>query len=612
MIFVTVDITRAIGLELKYPDLKLVCLYQSPLINSLREKGVAVFCAEEQVGKEIKPNSASILSLEEVKKWIESQESNPKILVFKPTAKIEAIVHHNNWKLLNSPAELNRLYEDKISFNEICDQLSIKMPKSIIKHLNSISWKDVQLLGEKAILQLRRGHAGKTSFIINSPADLKNLKSELAGDHLIKLSEFINGDTLTINCEIQEDGLHIGYLMRQITGISELNSFKLGTCGVIAQNEGKLPKEMEEGIRKLGKNMQKNGYKGVFGVDVIQTKENEVFFIECNARFTATMSFHNQLKHRRSFAEASQIIIRNTEEEGIIIKHSLKSGIYAIQDGALKLVKESIYLSDLSSGEFLVLIRPSESSVSPGLEIAHIQALESLVDHRDQPHEIIQILRNGIKMKGKSHVDPHSFWENEYGSVDELADLLKKPIKNFKNLKPRAISRNRQTQLLPNEPSFKLLNQEKDYYLIQKFDGTKGWVLKNLVTKTKNKGSIEKTEIEEFFESWKDVPYLWGGITKEGVDCSGFVQQFFLRTHNQIIPKHSQDQKKLGKSIVENELQSGDLVFLESKKGDNHIGIFYENMIWHACLKLKKVTPQTLGEIQNDYNITEMKRLIAS
>ncbi len=611
MIFITIDITRAIGLELKYPDLKLICLYQSPIIDSLREKGVDVFCIEEQIKKDVKPSSASILSLKEVKEWIESQESNPGILVFKPTAKIEAIIRHNGWKLFNSPAELNRLYEDKISFNEICSQLDIKTPRSIIKQLIAISWKDIHSLGGRTILQLRRGHAGETSFLITSEADLKKIKSELSDNHLVKLSEFITGDTLTVNCEIQDDGLHIGYLMKQIAGIPELNSSKLGTCGVVAQKEGKLPKEMKAGIQKLGKNMQKNGYKGIFGVDIIQTEKDEIFFIECNARFTATMSFHNQLEHRQSFAEASQIIIRNTENEGIIIDHSLKSGIYIIHDGVLKLVKESIHLSDLSSGEFLILIRPSKSSVSSGLEIAYIQALEPLVNYLNQLHEIIQILKNDVKIRIKSsYINPDNFWKNEFGGVNNLTDLLRKPIKNFKNINSRAISRNRQTQLLPNEPSFRLLNQEKDYYLVEKFDGTKGWIPKNLVTRVKNEENIKKMETAEFLKTWENAPYLWGGITKKGTDCSGFVQQFFLQTNGQIIPKHSQDQKKLGQNISQNDLQNSDLVFLQNKKGDSHIGIFYENMIWHACLKFKKVIAQTIQEIQNDYDITEMRRLI--
>ena len=222
-----------------------------------------------------------------------------------------------------------------------------------------------------------------------------------------------------------------------------------------------------------------------------------------------------------------------------------------------------------------------------------------------------KILKNDVKIRIKSsYINPDNFWKNEFGGVNNLTDLLRKPIKNFKNINSRAISRNRQTQLLPNEPSFRLLNQEKDYYLVEKFDGTKGWIPKNLVTRVKNEENIKKMETAEFLKTWENAPYLWGGITKKGTDCSGFVQQFFLQTNGQIIPKHSQDQKKLGQNISQNDLQNSDLVFLQNKKGDSHIGIFYENMIWHACLKFKKVIAQTIQEIQNDYDITEMRRLI--
>lgn len=74
------------------------------------------------------------------------------------------------------------------------------------------------------------------------------------------------------------------------------------------------------------------------------------------------------------------------------------------------------------------------------------------------------------------------------------------------------------------------------------------------------------------------VPYLWGGNSPEGFDCSGFVQ-YVWKQCNISIPRTTEQQALTGKYITKKQLQPGDLVFLQNtyRSGISHVGIYIGN-----------------------------------
>ncbi len=95
------------------------------------------------------------------------------------------------------------------------------------------------------------------------------------------------------------------------------------------------------------------------------------------------------------------------------------------------------------------------------------------------------------------------------------------------------------------------------------------------------KGVLTKTDIISFAQKYLNTPYLWGGTSDFGVDCSGFVQQVF-KVCGVKMPRDAYQQFEVGEEVSFGDLQSGDLVYF-GKDRVTHVGIMVSpNEIIHA------------------------------
>lgn len=104
-----------------------------------------------------------------------------------------------------------------------------------------------------------------------------------------------------------------------------------------------------------------------------------------------------------------------------------------------------------------------------------------------------------------------------------------------------------------------------------------------VITQTSVKASSEiGQQIVNEAAKYLGVPYVWGGTTPKGFDCSGLVQ-YVLKDLGIDISRVSQTQYNEGVPVSKGDLQPGDLVFFESNGDVHHVGIYAGNgMMIHA------------------------------
>ena len=75
------------------------------------------------------------------------------------------------------------------------------------------------------------------------------------------------------------------------------------------------------------------------------------------------------------------------------------------------------------------------------------------------------------------------------------------------------------------------------------------------------------------------LPYRYGGMTRRGVDCSGFVVVTMRDRFDLQLPRETKQQASIGTQIDKDELLPGDLVFFKTGSGQNglHVGIYDTN-----------------------------------
>ncbi|MDK8193090.1 C40 family peptidase [Paenibacillus sp. UMB7766-LJ446] len=108
--------------------------------------------------------------------------------------------------------------------------------------------------------------------------------------------------------------------------------------------------------------------------------------------------------------------------------------------------------------------------------------------------------------------------------------------------------------------------------------------------------SANEVRIETQVNKVIGTPYLMGGTSTSGFDCSGFIL-YIMDKYNINLPRTSQMQAKSGAAVEMEDLRTGDLVFFNtSGRGISHAGIYIGNDSFAHSSSSKGVTISGLNE----------------
>ena len=204
--------------------------------------------------------------------------------------------------------------------------------------------------------------------------------------------------------------------------------------------------------------------------------------------------------------------------------------------------------------------------------------------------DIIEILEEKEKwVKIKSVFDDYIGWidKKQYFKIEDNITLdLNKPVYSI-DLVEFIENNNNELVTIPigsDISNISLMNH--------KFDG-------KTISGKNNRNSIVNTAL-----SFLNSPYLWGGKTPFGIDCSGFTQMVY-KINGYKLFRDAKDQANQGEtlSFIE-ESEAGDLAFFNNDQGDIiHVGIILQNNhIIHASGKVRIDRIDHSGIYNNDLN----------
>jgi gamma-D-glutamyl-L-lysine dipeptidyl-peptidase len=131
---------------------------------------------------------------------------------------------------------------------------------------------------------------------------------------------------------------------------------------------------------------------------------------------------------------------------------------------------------------------------------------------------------------------------------------------------------------LPGGSVVNVVATQGDWTEVASLGGASGWIRSDRWSPhmTPKPGSMGATVVERA-QAYMRTKYLWGGITRNGIDCSGLVWVAHFQC-GLCIPRDAKDQAQAGTPVNRSDLRAGDCVFFATKGSTvSHVGIFIGN-----------------------------------
>ncbi len=279
--------------ELKIPDPVLVTASCHDWIQLWRERGIPVFCLEEETG-EVPLSTNALLQHPRVTAFLDDLPPPVYILHFKPSASLEAYCQSRGYRLLNPPASVARPLENKLKFPEIVSDAGIPgIPSHIYKPDPEQCPTEVKAgLEFPVVCQFARGFSGNKTFCISDRDQWRTLFRKFP-DKRCKITPYYNGNTWTGNgCVLHTGKIILSEPFLQLTHVLPGKDGLPPTIGSVG-NLWVTPKNTDgfkAVVAGMGRVLHQRGYRGLFGADLLLRTEDETWHtVEVNPRLVASL-----------------------------------------------------------------------------------------------------------------------------------------------------------------------------------------------------------------------------------------------------------------------------------------------------------------------------------
>ena len=90
-------------------------------------------------------------------------------------------------------------------------------------------------------------------------------------------------------------------------------------------------------------------------------------------------------------------------------------------------------------------------------------------------------------------------------------------------------------------------------------------------------GDKIKQVLNQQYNDWRNVKHRMGGMSRNGIDCSGLVYQTYRTKLGVELPRSTENQSKIGLAVKQDQLRAGDLVFFKTGVFKRHVGMYIDD-----------------------------------
>src|SRR3989338_3268627 len=344
-------------------------------------------------------NTLNVLRKAVENKWVPKNSYN---IVYIDTERIEKVAKENNFHIVGCVADKFEIFY-KIRMRAAAEKMNIPVVPGEILKTRNFSYVKVKKKDRQFVVQNSDSSGGRGTFFINSESQWKKIRHKLENE--IIAMKYIEADPVSISCCIIGSEVLYTKPQMQLIGLKQCTNMKFRFCGhdwamPISNTAKKLAYDYAE---KIGEHLKIQGYKGIFGLDMLRYK-NTIYLSECNPRMVGTFPVLSMLQHFykepllmkyhvKAFLNqkpdvsskdmqkrkiGSQIILYNKQKTDVNTGNILRPGVYSQK--TLEYLRPGFDLTEVHRNEFLLTggIYDGDHVFKPDNQLLRIVAREGV------------------------------------------------------------------------------------------------------------------------------------------------------------------------------------------------------------------------------------------